>query len=306
MRRQTFEVLVLGCASASPTSERNASAQLLNVCERYFLIDCGEGAQIQLRRFKSRFQSISHIFISHLHGDHFFGLPGLISSMHLLGRRNDLNIYCPEELKALVDHVNRVGDTRLMFRVNWVFTRNDGLNLLFEDDKVEVFSFPLRHRIFCCGFLFREKPLPRKIDKEKLKSLDISFADIMRLKAGEDVTNSRGVLIKNSDATLDPFPPRSYAYCSDTVYDPSLTQYISGVDLLYHESTFLSDNLERAAKTFHTTAAQAAGIAKLAGAGKLMLGHYSARYPQLDAFLEEAGAIFPQVLLATDGKKVEI
>lgn len=305
MSRQSFEVLILGCSSASPTSERNPSGQLLNIAERYFLVDCGEATQIQLRRFKARFQSISHIFITHLHGDHFFGLPGLVSSMHLLGRKQELNIYCPRELKEIMDHINSIGDTRLSFKINWVFTQNDGLHLLFEDKKVEVYSFPLKHRIFCCGFLFREKPLPRKIDKAKLQSLDISFADIMRLKAGMDVHNKKGELVLNKDATLDPFEPRSYAYCSDTIFDPSLVEFIKDVDVLYHESTFLDDNLERASRTYHTTAKQAAEIARLSGAKRLVLGHYSARYPVLDGFGAEAGEIFPGVELAVDGKKIE-
>jgi ribonuclease Z len=163
----------------------------------------------------------------------------------------------------------------------------------------------MKHRIFCCGFLFREKPLPRKIDKSKLQSLDISFADIMRLKAGMDVHNRKGELVLNKDATLDPFAPRAYAYCSDTIYDPDLAQYIRDVDVLYHESTFLDDNLERAGKTFHSTAKQAADIAKIAGARQLVLGHYSARYPQLEGFAAEAGEIFSNVVLATDGKKIQ-
>jgi len=168
-----------------------------------------------------------------------------------------------------------------------------------------VFSFPMKHRIFCCGFLFREKPLPRKIDKNKLQSLDISFADIMRLKAGMDVFNRKGELVLNNDATLDPFAPRSYAYCSDTIYDPEIVEYIRGVDALYHESTFLDDNLERAAKTYHSTAKQAAQIATMAGAKQLVLGHYSARYPQIEGFAAEAGEVFENVVLATDGKKIQ-
>lgn len=306
MQRQTFEVLVLGSSSAAPTSGRNPSGQLLNIAERHMLIDCGEGTQMQLRRFKARFQSISHIFISHLHGDHFFGLPGFISSMHLLGRRQDLNIYCPRETKQIIDLINSISDTRLGFKINWNFTSKEGMNLLFEDDKIEVFSFPLKHRIFCCGFLFREKPLPRKIDKEKLKQLDISFADIMRLKAGYDVVSNSGVHIRNADATLDPMPPRSYAYCSDTKFDPSIAAFIKGVNLLFHESTFLEDHADRAARTFHSTARQAASMARLAGAQKLLLGHFSARYQQLGAFLDEASTEFNNCELATDGLKLEI
>ena len=306
MSRQTFELLVLGSSSASPTSERNPSGQLLNIAERIFLIDCGEGTQIQLRRLKSRFQSIDHIFISHLHGDHFFGLPGLLSSMHLLGRKQTLNVYGPKELKDIMDVINSVSETRLNYTIKWHFTSSEKMALLYEDQKVEVFSFPLKHRIFCTGFLFREKLLPRKIDKYKLEKLEISLADILLLKAGHDVVNQNGVLVKNEEATLDPPPPRAYAYCSDTVFDPEIIDYVRGVDLLYHESTFLDDNTERAAKTFHSTARQAATIARDAGVGQLLLGHYSARYGDIQGFLKEASEVFVNSLLASDGKKVKI
>jgi ribonuclease Z len=306
MNRQTFELLILGSSSASPTSERNPTAQLLNIAERFFLIDCGEATQIQLRRYKARFQSIDHIFISHLHGDHFFGLPGLLGSMHLLGRKQVLNIYGPRELKSLIEMINSTSETRLNYPINWVFTENTGCNLIFEDSKVTVHSFPLKHRIFCTGFIFREKPLPRKIDKYRLEKLDISFADILLLKAGKDVVNRQGELIKNSEATLDPPPARSYAYCSDTIFDPTIVDSIREVDALYHESTFLEDNLERAKKTFHTTARQAAEIAALASAKQLLLGHFSARYTNLEGFLREASPVFPNCLLATDGKKIKI
>lgn len=305
MNRQTFELLILGSSSATPTSERNPSAQLLNIAERYFLIDCGEATQIQLRRFKARFQSIDHVFISHLHGDHFFGLPGLLGSMHLLGRKQPLNIYGPKELKEIIDVIHKNSETRLNYPVNWVFTNNNGLNLIYEDSKTEVYSFPLRHRIYCTGFLFREKPLPRKIDKYMLEKLDISFADILALKAGQDVLNKNGELIRNADATLDPPAPRSYAYCSDTIFDPAIADHIRNATVLYHESTFLDDQLERARKTFHSTAAQAAQIASSAGVEQLLLGHFSTRYPNLEGFLNEACPIFPNSVLATDGKKIK-
>jgi len=303
---QTFELLILGSSSASPTSERNPSGQLLNICERYFLIDCGEGTQMQLRRYRAKFQSIDHLFISHLHGDHFFGLPGLISSMHLLGRKQDLNIYCPAGFKEILEVINKNSDTRRTYKINWHFTDNEPMRLLFEDQKVQVYSFPLQHRIFCTGFLFKEKTLPRKIDKYKLEQLNISFADILNLKAGNDVVNKDGELIKNKDATLDPAPSRSYAYCSDTIYDPDIVKYVEGADLLYHESTFLNDHLERAKKTFHSTAFQAAQIASAANVKQLLLGHYSARYTQLDGFVAEAQAAFANALLAIDGKKIKI
>lgn len=306
MKRTTFEILVLGSSSATPTSERNPSGQLLNICERYFLVDCGEATQIQLRRFGARFQRISHIFISHLHGDHFFGLPGLLSTMHLLGRQQPLTICGPPELQDIIGHIQKVGDTRLSYTITWKNTSGDGLQLLHEDDKVEVYCFPLRHRIFCRGFLFREKPLPRKIDKERLKSLDISFADIQLLKAGRDVINNKGETILNRDATIDPPPVRSYGYCSDTIFDPEIVKYIKGVDVLYHESTFLDDLKERAARTYHSTAKQAAEIARLAGVKQLLLGHYSARYGETELFAKEAAGVFENCMLTTDGKKIVI
>lgn len=306
MSSQTFELLILGSSSASPTSERNPSAQLLNIAERYFLIDCGEATQIQLRRFKAKFQAIDHIFISHLHGDHFFGLPGLLSSMHLLGRKQEITIYCPKELKDVMDLMNTVSDTRFNFTVNWVFTKNDGLNLIFEDDKVEVFSFPLKHRIFCTGFLFKEKPLPRKIDKYKLDKFKVSTADVIQLKNGNDVVNQEGLTIKNKQVTIDPREPKSYAYASDTIYFPAIVEYVKGVDLLYHESTFLNDKKDRAEKTYHSTAEQAAQIAKAANVKQLLLGHFSARYGDLEQFILEAQPFFYNCLLATDGKRITI
>ncbi len=306
MQKQNFELLILGSSSAAPTSQRNPSAQLLNVAERFFLIDCGEATQIQLRKYKTKFQKIDHILISHLHGDHFLGLPGLLSSMHLLGRKQELNIYCPPELKEIIDKINSVSDTRINYPIKWHFTKNKGLNLIFEDDKVEVHSFPMKHRIFCTGFLFKEKPLPRKIDKFKLEKYKVSVADIHNLRKGEDIINEAGKKIKNKDLTIDPSEPRSFAYCSDTIYDVDLVKFIKGVDLLYHESTFLNDKEKRAQETFHSTAEQAAKIAKLAKVKQLLLGHYSARYPDIDDFLKEASPFFNNLLLATEGKKIVI
>jgi ribonuclease Z len=306
MKRQTFELLILGSSAATPTSERSPSSQLLNIAERYFLIDCGESTQIQLRKYKAKFQSIDHIFISHLHGDHFFGLPGLLSSMHLLGRKQDLTVYCPKDLQQIIELINKVSDTTLNYKIHWHFTDNKGLDLLFEDSKVQVYSFPLKHRIYCTGFLFREKELPRNIDKDKLEKYNISRADILLLKNGKDVISEDGILIKNEDITRDPPPPRSYAYCSDTIFHTSLAEHIRNVDLLYHESTFLDDNQERAKKTFHSTAKQAAEIAKTAEVKKLLLGHFSVRYGNLDDFVKEAKSIFNNCEVALDGKKITI
>mgnify|MGYP000898336735 CR=1 FL=1 len=306
MNRQDFELLVLGTSAATPAYGRNVSGQLLNLAQRLFLIDCGEGTQMQLRRFNARMQSIGHILISHLHGDHFFGLPGLLSSMHLLGRKTPLHLYAPPDLQELLERVNVVSQTRLNYEIIWHTTSDKGLNLLFEDDKLCLYSFPLRHRIFCTGFLFVEKPLQRKVDKEMLEKLKISVADIRLLKNGHDVINSEGKLIKNSEVTYEPPPPRSYAYCSDTIFDEGLEAYFKNVDLLYHESTFLNEEQERAAKTFHSTAGQAAQVALKTGASKLMLGHFSARYADTDVLLQEAQAVFPNTVLAIDGKKISI
>lgn len=306
MTRQTFDLLILGSSSASPTSERNPSAQLLNIAERFFLIDCAEGTQVQLRKYKAKFQSIDHIFISHLHGDHFFGLPGLLSSMHLLGRKQDITIYCPKELKGIIDLINKVSETTFNYTVHWKFTDDKGLNLLFEDSKVEVYSFPLKHRIYCTGFLFKEKPLPRKIDKFKLDQLEVSTSEILKLRKGMDVLNDNGKMIKNEEVTLDPAKARSYAYCSDTIYNPAICDFIKEVDLLYHESTFLEEHAARAKKTYHTTAKQAAEIAKNANVKKLLMGHFSVRYGHLESFVNEASVIFNNCELAIDGKKIEI
>jgi ribonuclease Z len=306
MNQQTFDLLILGSSSASPTAERHPTSQLLNIAERYFLIDCGEATQIQLRKYKAKLQAIDHILISHLHGDHFFGLPGLLSTMSLLGRKQKLTIYCPEDLKLIIDTINKASDTIFNFEIIWQFTNDEGLNLLFEDNKVEVYSFPLKHRIYCTGFLFKEKPLLRNVDKYKLEKLNISVADILKLKKGLDVVNEDGKLIKNKDATIAPPEPRSYAYCSDTIFYKKNVKFIKEVTVLYHESTFLEDKKDRAKKTFHSTAKQAAEIAKLAEAKKLLLGHFSARYGNLNSFIDEAKPIFENCELALEGKVFKI
>ncbi len=306
MQKQKFELLILGSSSAAPTTQRNPSAQLLNIAERFFLIDCGEATQIQLRKYKAKFQKIDHIFISHLHGDHFFGLPGFLSSMHLLGRKQELNIYGPAELREIIEKINSISDTRLNYPIVWHTTSNKELSLLFEDDKVEVRSFPLKHRIFCTGFLFSEKPLPRKIDKFKLDKFNVSPANIHKLRNGDDIVNDDGKKIKNKDLTLDPEASRSFAYCSDTIYDEEVVKFIKGVDLLYHESTFLNDKEKRAKETFHSTAEQAAKIAKLAKVKCLLMGHYSARYGDTEQFVTEGSTHFKNILLASEGKKFQI
>lgn len=306
MSSQTFELLILGSSAATPTSTRNPTAQLLNIAERFFLIDCGEGTQIQLRKYKGRFQSVNHIFISHLHGDHFLGLPGLLASMHLLGRKNELTVYGPKELEEIINVIHKYSDTHLSYQLNFVHTQTDVKQLLWEDNKTEVYSFPLKHRIPTTGFLFKEKQLPRNIDKFKLEKFDVSFSEIHKLKKGYDAIDNNGKTIKNDVLTNKPDLPRSYAFCSDTKFFEALTEHILNVDVLYHESTFLEDKVERASQTFHSTAQQAAQQAKLSGAKRLLLGHFSARYLNLDDFLKEASPIFNNVELATEGKIISI
>lgn len=306
MSVQTFELLILGSSAATPTSSRNPTAQLLNIAERFFLIDCGEGTQIQMRRYKARFQSINHIFISHLHGDHFLGLPGFLASMHLLGRKNELTIYGPRELEEIISVIHKYSDTYLSYPVRFVPTQAEHKELLWEDDKVEVYSFPLQHRIRTTGFLFKEKQLPRNIDKYKLEKLEVSFSEIHKLKKGMDATDNHGKVILNEELTFDPPLPRSYAFCSDTRFFEELADHIRDVDMLYHESTFLEDRIDRAAVTFHSTASQAAKMAVMANAKHLLLGHFSARYTELDDFLNEAMPVFQNVSLATEGRIINL
>ncbi len=302
MSTQTFELLILGSSAATPTANRNPTAQLLNIAERFFLIDCGEGTQMQMRKYKARFQSVNHIFISHLHGDHFYGLPGFLASMHLLGRKNELTIYGPKELEEIINIIHKHSDTYLNYSLKFVYTQNTSKQLIFEDEKVEVYSLPLKHRIATTGYLFKEKPLFRNIDKYKLEKMNVSFAEIHKLKQGLDAIDNHGNIIKNNELTLDPIKQRSYAFCSDTKFFEELAADIKDVDLLYHESTFLEEKADRAKQTFHSTAKQAAQMAVLANAQKLILGHFSARYGNLNEFLEEAKPVFPNTELAMEGQ----
>lgn len=301
MSSQSFELLILGSSAATPTSTRNPTSQLLNIAERFFLIDCGEGTQMQLRKYKARFSSINHIFISHLHGDHFLGLPGFLASLHLLGRQKELTVYGPKELEEIIEVIHKHSETQLNYQLNFVHTNSKQKQLIFEDEKVEVYSIPLKHRIATTGFLFKEKPFPRNIDKFKLEKHNVSFAEIHKLKKGLDATDNNGNIIKNEQLTVPGPDTRSYAFCSDTKFFEELASQIKDVDILYHESTFLDEKKDRAAQTFHSTAAQAATLAKLANAKKLLIGHFSARYDNLNLFLEEASPIFSNTHLAKEG-----
>jgi ribonuclease Z len=301
-----FEVTILGCGSATPSLLRNPSAQLLNAAGHYFLIDCGEGTQIQLRKNNIKIQRISHIFISHLHGDHYLGLLGLLQTMHLLGRQTKLTLICPTELKDIIDLQNKHSQTTIVYEIEYIFTDPKQAQTVWEDDKIEVKSFPLRHRINCTGFLFKEKPHLKNISKEKLKEFDVHLSEINKLRLGLDAVNEKGKLIANDKVTLPAQPQRSYAYCSDTNYYEDIIEHIKGVDLLYHEATFLEAELERAKKTFHSTAKQAAAIALKAEVKQLLLGHFSARYGNTDGFITEASPVFANTLVAQEGVTYQI
>jgi len=296
----------LGSSSALPTSKRFPTAHLLNVNERFFLIDCGEGTQIQLRRFRTRMGRINRIFISHMHGDHIFGLFGLLSSYQLLGRTADLHIHGPGELNELIGFYKKnfaqAGDFRII--VHAVSHRR--AQVIFEDERVEVTAFPLRHRVPTSGYLFREKPAELNVRKDALDMYKPLIEQVVAIKKGEDLILSDGSVVPNEDLTLPPWKTRSYAYCTDTVYDPAIVEIIKDVDLLYHEATFSDNDKELAAATLHSTAGQAAEIARMAGAQKLLLGHFSSRYKDLDVLLKQAAAVFPESYLVNDGDSFEV
>lgn len=303
---QKFEITVLGASSATPTSKRNPTSQLVNVADRYFLVDCGEGTQSQLRRFKIKFQRINHILISHLHGDHYFGLIGLLSSMHLLGRVTDLHLYAQPALKEIIDLQLKHSETR--FNYNLIFHPIDATKqkIIFEDDKLTVETIVLNHRIPCTGFLFREKDKPRKIMKAAISKYKLAPSDIARVRLGEDFTTKEGATIPNDEITGGALHCYSYAYCSDTCYDERVIAQVRNVDFLYHEATFLDDMKPRAKATFHTTALEAATVAQKANVKQLMIGHYSARYNDFQPLLEEAQTHFPATVLAIEGERYRV
>lgn len=301
-----FEVLVLGCGSATPTLKHNPTAQLINHDEHYFLFDCGEGTQLQLRRYKVKFQRIKHIFITHLHGDHYLGLPGLISTMHLLGRTTDLHIYTHEDLKEATEVQLRISHSRLRFKVVWHPLKYDGLHTLFENKKLTIQSFPLHHGVETCGFKISEKEKLRNIRREYIEKYNIPVPRIRQIKAGADYKLADGAVIPNAELTTDPAHPKSYAFCTDTAYSASTAEYVKGVDLLYHEATFRKKESQRAASTLHSTTLDAARVAAEAGVKKLMLGHYSARYKKDEPFAQEASSIFKNVALAQEGMRIPV
>ncbi len=299
----SFSLTVLGSSSAVPTSGRFPAAHVLNVHERYFLIDCGEGTQIQLRRYRFRFGKINHIFITHLHGDHIFGLFGLISTLSLLGKTTDLHIYANPKLEKIMEVVQPYFfEHPLPFKIVFHPTGSSKQQTIFEDEMVIVKTIPLKHRIPTTGFLFREKKRPLNIKKEAIEFYDIPVRKIQSIKSGSDFTTAERKIIPNHKLTLPPWKQRSLAYCSDTAYSERIIKYIENVDILYHEATYGSDMKERAHETFHSTAGEAAMLAKKANVEKLIIGHFSARYKSVAPLLEEAREIFPETFAAEEGE----
>ena len=297
----SFKLTILGCNSAVPTVERHPTAQLLNANERFFLIDCGEGTQVQLRKYQLSFQRINHIFISHLHGDHYFGLIGLINSMHLLGRNKDLHIYAHKELKGIIDLQLSASNTELNYPLFFHPIPEDNEQVLFEDESIIVRNVLLKHTLKCSGFIFEEKKSKRKIAKEKIEELNIPYKKLKGIKEGADWIDGKGRVIKNSVITIENTPAHSYAFCTDTLYDETLAEKIKGVDLLYHEATFKKELSERAKETGHSTTFDAATIAKKAAVKHLIIGHFSQRYRNLDELLTESKNTFSNTYLAKSG-----
>ena len=297
-----MKLSILGCYSATPRTLTNTTSQVLEINNHMFLIDCGEGTQVQLRKHKIKFNRIKHIFISHLHGDHFFGLVGLISTFRLLTREADLHIYGPKGIKEVITLQMKLADSWTNYKLIFHELTSKTSKLIFEDDKVEVHTIPLDHRVYTNGFLFKEKAGDRKLDVMAAKRFKIDVAYYRKLKQGFDVENENGELIKNEAVTTRGAKPKSYAFCSDTAYKKDIIPIIRGVDVLYHESTFLEKHAHLAQKTKHSTAQEAAKIAKEANVGRLLLGHYSTRYDGLESFKEEAQDIFEDVELTEDGK----
>lgn len=296
-----FEVTILGSSSATPVYNRNPTAQLLNCNEKFYLIDCGEGTQQQLIKYGIKASKIDYVFISHLHGDHYFGLIGLLSSMHLNGRIKPMKIFGPEPLLEILNLQFKHSDTNLKYPIEFTALQADSPALIFENSDLTVETIILNHRIPCTGFKFSEKKRQRKLVVEKLEADQIPLEYYPILKRGVDLDLPNGSVILNADYTVDSAEPKTYCYCSDTLADGSYLESIKDSTVLYHEATFLHDLIDRAIFTHHTTALQAAELALATGAGKLLIGHFSSRYKTLQPLLEEAAAVFQNTELALEG-----
>ena len=302
----SFELTILGSNAAAPAHNRHQSAQILKVENHTFLIDCGEGTQMQISRYRIKLGRLKHIFISHLHGDHYLGLVGLLSTLHLRNRQEDIYIYGPAGLDQIITMHLKYTETVLGYKIHFNMVDPEKPQVLVDDGTIEISSIPMDHRIPCTGFLFKEKPKGYRLNKSN-DLTKLSIEEINTLKNGQDVLNdSNGIKYRAEDYTKPPRKSRSYAYCSDTRYNESIIEYVKSVDILYHESTFLMDQKERAHETFHSTARQAATIALKAQVGKLILGHFSIRYKELEPLLAEAKEVFANSCLAVEGQRVYI
>ena len=297
---EKFELHILGCGSALPTTRHFATSQVVNLRDKLFMIDCGEGAQMQLRKSRLKFSRLNHIFISHLHGDHCFGLMGLISTFGLLGRTAELHIHSPKGLEELLTPMLKFFCHTLAYKVIFHEFDTRQTSVVYEDRSMTVTTIPLQHRIPCCGFLFAEKARPNHIIRDMVDFYKVPVYELNRIKNGSDYVTPEGEVIANTRLTRPSDPPRKYAYCSDTIFRPEIVEQLSGVDLLFHEATFAESELARAKETYHTTAAPAARIALEAGVRQLVIGHFSARYEDESILLKEASAVFPNTILAKE------
>ena len=303
---EPFKVHILGCGSALPTLQHNASSQIVELREKLFMIDCGEGTQIQLRRLRIHFSKIIAVFISHLHGDHCFGLPGMISTFGMTGRTAPLHIYAPAAFEPILDQTLSFFCQGLEFKVVFHAVDTTQNKVVYEDRSLTVETIPLQHRIDCCGYLFREKPILPHIRRDMIDFYKIPISQINNIKAGADWVTAEGEVIANSRLTTPAEPARSYAYCSDTRYIKTLHELVKGVSTLYHESTYSAEDAERARLYWHSTSQDAAKVARDASVGKLLLGHFSARYNNESQLLEEAKEIFPNSYLTREGATFDI
>jgi ribonuclease Z len=301
-----FDLQILGSSSAVPIKEKALSAQILNANDKLYLIDCGEGTQFQLQKFRISHSKIDHIFISHLHGDHIYGLSGLLNTMNLNSRTKKLNIFSPVGLQEMIDKIFAISEAVMNFEINYYEVNTYAVEKIFENSDIEVISFPLDHRIPTVGYKFIEKGKLRNIDPDVISKYKLNYNQIRAAKYGNDIEFSDGTIIKNKELTLPPRKLRSYAYCSDTRYNPDLVNYVRNSDLIFHEATYLDDMKDKARERFHSTATEAAMIAKMANVGKLVLGHFSSRYYSIEKFRKEAQQYFCNVELAEDGKIFQI
>jgi len=300
-----MKITILGCYAATPRTFTNPTSQVLELNNEYYLIDCGEATQVQLRKSKIKFSRINHVFISHLHGDHFYGLIGLVSTFMLLNRTNDLHIYGPKGIKEIILLQLKYSNSYTGYQLIFHELENTESEVILDNEKVTVTTIPLNHRVYTNGFLFTEKIKYRKLNLAALDEYNIEKCYFQKVKNGSDITLENGQLISNTTLTFDPEPPQIYAFCSDTVYDEKIIEIIKNVDVLYHESTFLETEVALAEKTKHCTAQQAALIAQKAKVKNLLLGHFSTRYTNIELFKKEAQTIFKNVYLADDGKFFE-